>query len=239
MSEGSEHREYADALGAYALGALPDAEAERLRWHLEHCAECRVELDGFRAAVDALPASVERIEPPPELKARLMAIVESEAELLRAAGERADLPAPPEPQRRRRWPATPAWRPTLGLAAACIVAVVVVVVLLSTGGGATRTIQARVSGTLLAAGVRASVQVQGTHAQLIVAGLPAPAADHIDELWIKRGAAAPEPAGTFVVRSGSVQVSRPVQRGDLVMVTVEPGPGSPAPTTAPLIVARV
>ena len=69
MSDGLEHREYADALGAYALGALPEDEAERVRRHLEGCPKCRAELDGLRVAVDALPASVEQVEPPPELKA--------------------------------------------------------------------------------------------------------------------------------------------------------------------------
>jgi hypothetical protein len=73
-----------------------------------------------------------------------------------------------------------------------------------------------------------------------VSGLPAPAADHVDELWVKpRGAAAPRPAGTFVVQAGSVKLSLPVRSGDRVLVTVEPGRGGPAPTTTPILLARV
>ncbi len=238
MSDQLEHREYADALGAYALGALPQDEAERVRRHLQACPVCRAELDGLRAAVDGLPASVEQVEPPPELKQRLMAIVESEAALLRAAGEAADRPAAETaPPRWRRWLAEPPWRPAVAVGLACAIAVVVIV--LSAGSAGTRTIRAQVTPSLLAAGVRASVQVRGGRAELVVSGLPLPPADHVDELWVKRGTAVPRPAGTFVVRSGSVEVSRPVRAGDLVMVTVETGRGTSAPTTSPLLVARV
>jgi anti-sigma-K factor RskA len=238
VSDSAEHRECAEALGAYALGVLPGAEAERLQRHLEGCVECRAELDGLRAAAEALPASVEQIEPPPELKARLMAVVQSEAELLRAAGASADRPPAVPPPQRWRWVAIRNRRPLLGLAAACVAAAAVVIALV-TSGSTTRTVEAVVSPSLRAAGVRASVVVHGTRAQLVVNGLPAPAADHVDELWIQPGRAAPQPAGTFVVRSGSVEVSGRVHTGDEVLVTVEPGRGTSAPTTTPLLVARV
>jgi hypothetical protein len=61
----------------------------------------------------------------------------------------------------------------------------------------------------------------------------------VDELWVKRGSAPPEPAGTFVVESGSVVLGRPVRRGDLVLVTTEPGRGTAFPTTRPFISATV
>jgi anti-sigma-K factor RskA len=232
------HRECADVLGAYALGALSQDEAERVRRHIERCPTCRDELDGLRAAVDALPASVEQIEPPRGLKQRLMAIVEAEAELLRAAGDAADRPAGEAARPRgRRWLAAPRWRPAAAFGLACAIAVAVIV--LSAGGAGPRTIRAQVSPSLRAAGVRASVQVRGSRAELVVSGLPLPAADHVDELWVQHGASVPQPAGTFVVRSGSVEASRPVRSGDLVLVTVEPGGGTPAPTTSPLLVARV
>jgi anti-sigma factor RsiW len=233
------HREYSESLGAYGLDALPPAEAERVRRHLEDCAECRTALDGLRAAVDALPASVEQVEPSPELKARVMAIVESEAELLRAADASDDGPAPPPPaRRRRRWLTTPAARPVLGLGAA-VAALIVALVLVSTSGSGTHVIRAQLAAPLAAAGTRASVEVRGARAELVVTGLPAPPPGHIDELWVKHGSAAPQPAGTFALRSGSVALARAVRGGDQVMVTVEPGRGSPAPTTMPVIVARV
>lgn len=238
MSGGLDHREFSEALGAYALEALPEEENTRVREHLAGCRECRAELEWLRASVDALPASVPQIEPPPELKERVMRTVEADAELLRAAGERADRPERQE-RRRRWWSVAPVLTPPVRIAAAAGAAVITVLVLIISGGGSgTRTIQAQVTGPARTAGTRASLRVSGAHAQLVVTGLPAPAVNHVDELWVQRGSTAPAPAGTFVVRTGSVEVTRAVRSGDRVLVTVEPARGSSAPTTAPLIVAK-
>lgn len=231
MTGGPEHGEYSDALPAYALGALSDDEVTRVKHHLDDCPECRAGLEWLRAGVEVLPASVPQIEAPPELKRRLMAVVEAEAELLRAAGASADRP---QAARRRWWSSPLAPRLAVGAAALCVVAVAVVLAVVG-GGTATRTISAQ---TTLAR-ARASLQVRGTHAELVVTGLPALAADHVEEIWVKRGSAPAAPAGTFVLASGSVAVARPVRPGDLVLVTVEPGGGTAAPTTAPVIVARI
>jgi anti-sigma-K factor RskA len=234
VTDSFEHRACSEALGAYALRALPEDEAERVRRHLEECPACRAELDRLQVAVEALPASVEQIEPPPELKSRLMSIVESEAEVRRAGREAAD-----RPPTKSRWRRLPRWLPVAGaVAAACAVAAVIV--LLAAGGGAaTRTVEAQVSAPLRAGGAVATLKITGDRAKLIVARLPAPPAGYVHELWVKHGSAPPEPAGTFVVRSGSVDVARPVRAGDQVLVTAEPGHGTSAPTSAPLIVARV
>ncbi|HEY1522584.1 MAG TPA: anti-sigma factor [Solirubrobacteraceae bacterium] len=229
MSSGLEHRDCAEALGAYILGSLPDAESERVQRHLSGCRECRAEFDSLRLAADALPASVTPVSPPPELKSRVMAIVQAEAELLQAAGEAADRP----PRRRRSWSwlTTELWRPAVALGSTAAVAAVAVV--LATSGSSTRTIQAQYPGP-----GSASLTIQGTQAQLVVKGLRPPPANHVDELWVKRGAGRPQPAGTFVLSSGSVRVGQPVRPGDVVMVTVEPGQGTPAPTSTPFLVVH-
>lgn len=235
MSSAIDHRECAEALGAYALGALSDTEAARVQRHLSECRDCRAELEWLRAGVDVLPASVPPIEAPPEFKQRLMEIVDAEAELLQAAGPGTDRPTPPAPRRRWRLRAGIRLRTTVAVAALCVAAVVAVLVV--TGGGAgTRVIRAQLSPSL--AGARVSLQVQGTHAELILRGLPLPAAGHVDEVWVQRGSAPPTQAGTFIVQTGSVAVSRPVRSGDVVLVTVEPGQGTRAPTTRPVIVAK-
>jgi anti-sigma-K factor RskA len=239
VSSGLEHRECFEAMAAYALGALPEGDADRVRRHLTGCRECRVELEWLRPAIDALPASVTPLEPPTELKARVMEIVQAEAELLSAAGEPADRPRSDREPLTRRVLRRPRLAAALGLAVACVAAVVIAV-LAAGGGSAMRTIPVRITDAALAGHVQASLRVQGAQAQLQLTGLPVPPADHVDQVWVEHGAGAtPQSAGTFVVESGAVRLSRAVRPGDLVLVTVEPGGGSAAPTSKPLLVARL
>jgi anti-sigma-K factor RskA len=236
VSGGVEHRECAEALGAYALGALSNTEAARVERHLSECHECRAELDWLRGGVEVLPASVPPVEPPPELKSRLMAIVESEAELLRAAGPAADQPvSPPQPS---RWRRMLRGRRLPALAGALCIVVLAVALGITAGGAGTRTIPAELAPPL-SGHVQASLEVNGSSAKLVVRGLPVPAANQIYELWVRRGAAPAAAAGTFIVHSGSVELQLPVKAGDLVLVTVEPGRGTSAPTTPPLLSAKV
>jgi anti-sigma-K factor RskA len=231
VSSNLEHQECTEALGAYVLGALPEQEGARVQRHIGQCRECRAQFEWLRVAADALPASVAPVEPPPELKARVMNIVYAEADVLQAAGAAAD--RPPQTRRASRW----SWltgrrlRPVgaLALGAAAVAAIVVVVA----GGSSTRTVQVSMAGP-----GHASLVLSGTHAQLVVQDIARPPGGHVDELWVKHGTAAPQPAGTFVLRSGTVTLQRSVASGDTVLVTVEPGQGTRAPTTTPFLVAR-
>ena len=56
-------------MGAYLLGALDERERREFERHLSACAECREEVERLRPAAEALPSSVEQLEPPPGLKA--------------------------------------------------------------------------------------------------------------------------------------------------------------------------
>lgn len=232
MSSGLEHQECTESLGAYILGALPDEEAARVQRHLGVCQDCRAQFEWLRVAADALPASVSPVEPPEDLRVRIMEIVNAEADLLEAAGAAADRPAPTRRTSRWSWLTGRTLLPVgaLALGAAVLAAVVVLV----TGGGSDlRMFPSQMSGP-----GTATLAVRGTEARLIVSGLRLPPAGHVDELWVKHGSAAPRPAGTFVLRSGSVALERPVRPGDTVLVTVEPGHGTRAPTTTPFLVAR-
>jgi hypothetical protein len=232
VSSGLDHRECHESLGAYILGALPEEEGARVKRHLSQCQECRAQFEWLRVAADALPASVPPVEPPPELKARIMEIVRAEADVLRAAGEAADRPPAARRASRWSWLRGRAVRPVGALALSAAV-LAVAVVLITSGGSGTRTVPAHFTGP----GV-ASLTISGTEAHLVVRGFRLPPAGHVDELWVKHGSAAPQPAGTFVLRSGTVALQRPVSAGDTVLVTVEPGQGTRAPTTTPFLVAR-
>jgi len=70
--------EVEDLIGAYALGALPAETLSDVGEHLMSC-EKHPEATDLRAAAASLAFAAEEQEPPPALKARLMAAVRGEA----------------------------------------------------------------------------------------------------------------------------------------------------------------
>ena len=225
-------------VGAYVLGALDEHEVEPFREHLESCAECREELAQLQGVTDSLAIAVPRAQAPADLRARLMGVVHSEAELLRAAGHEADRPV-----RARsvwRWRVLPALAATGALAAGVLIGALA----LNTGSAqqTTQVIQAQV---LPPAGhdATAALRKVGSHVQLQVTGMPAPALGRIYEVWLKDGSQAPEPTDAlFSVTGqgdGTVGVPGDLQGVSKVMVTEEPAGGSRKPTRNPVIVASV
>ncbi len=233
------HGRWDDTLAAYLLGALPDAEVEEFQGHLAGCERCRDEAVSLQVAVDVLPGAVPPVSPPKELKSRIMSVVESEAELLRAAGTEADRPA-----RRRRGLRGLFPRPVItAAAAAAALAVGVVAGIAIVGGddgaGGQRTLAARVTDPLAATTARASLVVDGSRAKLVVRGMPAPESGRLYQVWLKRRDTVPVPAGaTFMLRSGDVAIPRAVRDGDQVLVTSEPDGGSQVPTRNPIVVVQ-
>ena len=98
-----DHTSYQEEIGAYLLGALTDRERQAFERHLANCPECRNEIEQLRPAADALPRSVEQVQPPPSLKESLMAVVDREAR--EAAPEVAQ--APPRRSLRERFRLSP------------------------------------------------------------------------------------------------------------------------------------
>jgi anti-sigma-K factor RskA len=237
MSTGPDHERWVDAAGAYALGALPEDERAGYEAHVETCHECRAELDELRRAAEALPASVPAMRPPVALKARIMAEVEREAALLAAAGPQADRPPVPARPRRRR----------LALPAAAVVALACIALLVGIGVGAVlfeaggRTLPFTPSGP--ASSAVAELDVSGDKAVLVARGMPSPGDGRTYQVWLKRPGRAPEPtAALFTPRhdgSATATVTGGLKHGDQVLVTAEPAGGSPAPTSAPILAAKM
>ena len=237
---GPDHDRWADAVGAYLLGALAPDESTGFEAHLAACDTCRSDLDDLRVAADALPMSVQPVAPPPALKARIMAVVNSEAELLAAAGARADTveAAPRADVRRRR--SLGGWFSRPGLALACALALLVVGglggVLLNRGDG-TRTVVAQTQ----APGAEVELKVGGDGATLVARNMPAPPAGRIYQVWLKRPGKDPEPTSVLwsTRADGSADVAVPgsLDGVDAVLVTDEPEGGSDVPTKAPVITA--
>jgi anti-sigma-K factor RskA len=230
-------RELSDTLAAHLLGALDERERAEFERHLEACERCRDEAASLRAAVDALAAAAPPVEPSPALKGRLMSVVEREADLLSAAGAKAD-----RPERRRRGLGGLFPRPALtaGLAAGAVAMGVLGGVLLSGGGegtgqGGERTVQARITDPALSSTARASLVVEGGRASLVLRGMPAPPRGRTWQAWVQTPGRPPVSAGAFEVRSGTVVLTRPVRPGDLVLVTGERDGGNTTPTSNPTV----
>lgn len=240
---GPDHERWEDAVGAYLLDALPDDERAGFEAHLDACPACREEAEHLGVASAALPASVRQYAPPPELKHRIMAVVNAEAELLQAAGARADVPAPAgRPAREGRrlswWPVRP-WALAAATTAVLVVGVFGGALLReSQSGPDVRTVAADVAST----GATAELIVRDEHSSLVARKLPHPGQGRVYQVWLKRrGVKDPEPTDAlFTVRhDGSAAVDVPGRLDDVeaVMVTSEPDGGSVAPTRTPIIVA--
>jgi anti-sigma-K factor RskA len=226
-----EHR--MDA-AAYVLGALEDPEG--YREHLATCASCRAEVAELQSVVDLLGEAVKPVTASRAMRARIMEGVRAEAELLHAAGERAD--HPPAPARTRRLLSRPLWLPAGAAALAAGLAAALALAL--SGGSSSPT---TVHGATLAAsetGAQVVLVERGHRGELVLRRMrPAPPGQ-IFEVWLKRSASgAPVPTDALfgVTHGGNASVNVP---GDLrrvreILVTHEPLGGSLHPTSEPLL----
>lgn len=226
------HEEHKENIGAYVLGALPELESELLERHMATCESCRSEVEELRPVTAAIARSVPQVEAPPELKTRLMEIVNSEA----AEGA--------EPIRARERRSFGSWfaslQPRMAVAMALGVLALGVVVgvgvsQLGGGGGAkATTVAAKIDRKLMPTG-DASLAVRGRSGKLALTGAPQPPAGRVYQLWYQHGKTI-ERGGTFRPRSdGSYQAQVPVGNANAVMVTVERAGGVPAPTGPPVM----
>lgn len=248
--------ERCDDAGAWALGALPEQEASDFSTHLQTCEVCAGQVRELQAVADVLPRGVEQIQPPPELRDRIMAVVEREASLLAAAGPEADRPAAGEAGgTRRRWKgagrAGRGWRgwgfvPRAAISAAVACALVGVGV----AGGVLvgdeeeeipRQVAAQVDeeqAPLAEAVLRGS----GDQAKLVISGLPAPPEDRVYQVWLRRSDGALKPTDVLFMpnsrAAATVEVPADLQKVEEVLVTHEPMGGSQQPTQLPVLVAE-
>jgi Anti-sigma-K factor rskA/Putative zinc-finger len=229
-----DHTEYREEIGAYLLGALTDLERQVFERHVAGCAECRDELERLRPAADALPRSVEQVEPPPGLKTSLMEVVESEAR------ERSGAPAAPERAPRRfRLPSLAGFRPVLVAAALALGLVAGFGVAQLGGDEDVRTVAATVDqGQLPDASGSLRIQGDGEDGAILsVHGMPPPGGDRVYQAWVQRdGTVVPQP--TFEVGAdggGAVAVPDDLSGAEAILVTREARGGARAPSEQPLI----
>jgi anti-sigma-K factor RskA len=234
---GCPHHEDA---GAYVLGALTEDEHEAYVEHLLGCEICQREVAELQVAAHALPLAAPQLVPPPELRERILSVVRDEAAALAPA---------PAPRKRAK---APWWRrpivalgpvPATVLACALLALGVGAGVLVTRGGGETTTAaQVSLPG---APGAKAELVSEDGETRLRVRDFPAPPGDRVYEVWLQRGKHTPVPAGTLFrpasdggaeVRVGAGLKDKGVAR---ILVSREPRGGSPAPTSAPVVVASL
>jgi anti-sigma-K factor RskA len=222
----NDHERWNDTAAAYVLGAMAVAEREEFEAHLSSCETCREEVDELRPAAEALPMASPLMAPPPELKHRIMAEVEREAELLGAAGAGADRPERTERRRRGSW--LSGWR-LAPVAAGLLIAGVLAGSALT--GPDTQTYE----GSTRLEGASAELRVEDGEATLVADGLPEP--DGAYQVWIKpRGGDTVEPSVLFLPRDGEATATVPgTDDAEAVLVTREPKSGSDTPSEDPVV----
>jgi anti-sigma-K factor RskA len=225
-----DHERWADAAGAYVLGAMAPDERAAFESHMATCTTCRQDVDDLQPAAEALPMASPPILPPAALKDRIMAEVEREAELLAQAGGAADRPQPARP-RRRFFASLGGWR----LAPVAAVLLIVGVLLGSQlGGGGSKDIQFNRAG--------ATLKVDGDNATLVAENLPAPPSGRVYEVWVQKDGEVHATNVLFTPRSdGSAEAAVPgdASQFEKVMVSDEPPGGSESPTGKVLMQADV
>ena len=236
MTGDCRHR---DDAGPWVLGALDDADARTFGLHLESCEICRREVAELQVVADVLPMAAPQLVPPPALKSRIMSVVESEAQLLRAAGPEADRPpvATRGEGRRLGWLGRLRPLPAAVLATALLALGVVAGVLLS---GGEDTVSHPGFGPK---GAQVALRVNGQHGVLDLHGMPPAPSGRVYQVWLIHGKQKPIPTHTlFTVPADGrarVEILESLKDTDQVLVTTEPPGGSEQPTSAPLMGAKL
>jgi anti-sigma-K factor RskA len=211
----------------YVLGALPDVDARDFERHMRGCELCRADVETLRPAVEALPLSVERVEPPPELRRRVMAAVDADVKARRAVARAARAPR-----------FSFSFRLLPALAVACVLLVAGIGVGVALTGDDARTVPGQVEPD----GASARVELRDGSGKLVVDGMSQPPGDRVYQVWLRSGKGAPRPTDAlFEVRGGKAEVAVPgdLSEVDEVLVTHEPRGGSAEPTRAPAIIVQL
>ncbi len=189
--------------------------------HVEECKACTQELAGYGPAVSALAEGVEPVDPPPELRERLVAIAYDEA----PAG------FAPEPKRRSASGFLGFMlKPATGLAVVAL-AVAAAGGFLAAGddGEPVRTVE--IADTAGDAG--GELVIDEGKSTLNMTGMPQLKQGAVYQVWVADPEGEITPSATFLPHEdGSATAAIPEAGDDVkqVMVTAEPGPNRTEPT---------
>jgi hypothetical protein len=228
-----------DDLVAFSLGALDPREAAEIEAHAPGCARCTRELEALAPAVAVLGESVEQLEPPPELRERVLAIVREEAEPAPVERPRAVQSREPTIAREASGWRGLVLRPATGLAALLIVAAGIGGYLIAGnggGGGGAETVpvvaQQGIGGTLAVGENTSMLELHGLHRL---------SRREVYQVWVAHGSNL-RPSSNFIPDDSGramTAVDGQLTPGTKVMVTREPSAGRTTPTPPILLSATV
>jgi anti-sigma-K factor RskA len=227
-----------DDLVAYSLEALDPRQVAEVEAHAPSCARCSRELEALAPAVAVLGESVEQLEPPPELRERVLSIVREEADAKQAelSGDRGREEA--VRRRERRGVRGLLMRPAVGLAGLAIVGAGVGGYLVADeggNGGGQSTVP-----VVAQAGIGGTLAVGDTSSMLDLHGLKRLTGREVYQVWVAHGSSV-QPSSNFIPDStgrAMTAVDGHLSKGTKVMVTREPHPGETAPT-APVLLSAI
>jgi anti-sigma-K factor RskA len=225
-----------DQLAAYALGALEPGEATEVEAHLAECDRCRAHVRWLEPALQVLPESAERIEPPKGVRDRVMAEVRADARRARASEPEAE-----GLRRRGRWlswvgSGPYGWKPAVALAAVALLVVAFVgyeVGSSDSGGGPPPVVLTQEE----ASGIKVKMVSDGEGGSLKLENVKQLPDDRVLEAWVQREGEV-EAVPALFVPDHEGQASTVIEDMDgveVVMVTREPEGGSETPTSDPIV----
>lgn len=236
------HEQVDELIAAFALGAVDAGEATMVRRHLPDCPECQDTLLRMTEVVAVLPLSLEEIDPPKELREKLLASVNGgpQAPVLQLPDRRADAPTGKLLFLRR----VPSWAP-VAAAAVLVAAMFGWTVNQRTprpGTPPPSTIQATlVDGSH--SGVGNVTYITDQHLALVTfhqLASPDPGKNY--ELWVIPAGGRAVASGVFLPDPDGSKVlilNRPISRGDTIAVTQEAPGGAAQPTGTPIITGQL
>ncbi len=235
------HERFEELKDAYVLGALPEEERDEFERYLADHPERQADVDDLGAFANLLAISPQQHEPPPELRRRVMEVVEAEA----------------APRRTRRRPIFAGLREyldartiTLGAAAMLVVGLLSWNVLLQNQvqdlSGQVEEARAEgqtieLEGAWAQQGASADIAAIDEDRVILVAeNMPSVPEDRTLQIWVIHDDV-PTPSGLFDPDGNmtAAAVTTPIEKADAIAVTVEPAGGSEKPTSDPVLLTEL
>jgi anti-sigma-K factor RskA len=257
MSE-MNHERFEDLKDAYVLGALPEEERLSFEDYLAAHPERQAEIDELGAVAGLLAFSPQEQEPPPELRRRVMEVVEAEAEPRRVRGRSTFAKVGDYLSVRSL---------ALGAAALLVIGLLSWNVLLQSqvevlqgrvqdAQGRVQDLQAQVEnardqrqqsptveleGSWADQGANAKVvSIQENQVILVARNMPSVPEDQTCQIWVINDDV-PKPSGLFQPDRNitAAPITNSITNADVIAVTVEPAGGSKKPTSDPVLLANL